>query len=218
MQAIFGNKQNVVGFNVLDTTTNTEVGEDSDENNEVSSDKSMEKSSNSPPQTKVEDCDNISCQNDYMHNEKQQRDKGTSCSDDSNASSRPQFVELKAHYLSSKMSPKAMKETKGKGHKSAGQQPALTDKLVSKQSNSMLGVLEHKLDTQDNQILQQLHNNLQFNYDQDKISNDHKLLDLKGNREVRMIEINYQGDLEQEKFRLKKQKDKRAEELHNVQL
>ncbi|MBW0488285.1 hypothetical protein O181_028000 [Austropuccinia psidii MF-1] len=88
MQAIFGNKQNVVGFNVLDTT-NTEVGEDSDENKEVNSDKNMEKLSNSPPQTEIEDCNSISCQNDYMHNEKRQRDKGPSHSDDSNTSSGP---------------------------------------------------------------------------------------------------------------------------------
>ncbi|MBW0488288.1 hypothetical protein O181_028003 [Austropuccinia psidii MF-1] len=84
-----------------------------------------------------------------------------------------------------------MKEGKGKGRKSVGQQPALTDKLVSKRSNSMFGVLERKLDTQDNQMLQQLRNNPQFNYDHDKIANDHKLLELKENRERAELEIKW---------------------------
>ncbi|MBW0469196.1 hypothetical protein O181_008911 [Austropuccinia psidii MF-1] len=81
----------------------------------------------------------------------------------------------------------------------------------------MLGVLERKLNTQDNQILQQLCKNPQYNYDHEKNLNEHKLLELKEKREVHMIELNCQKDLEHEKLGLKAQKDKQEEELHNGQ-
>ncbi|MBW0552070.1 hypothetical protein O181_091785 [Austropuccinia psidii MF-1] len=102
--------------------------------------------------------------------------------------------------------------------KNAGPQHNLPEKIVSNKPQSVMSILEHRLDLQENQRLEHMKSQMLYQNAQDEKTGELKLLEIRENKAIKEMELNYQCDIQVEKNKYRYAQEERAAELHWAQL
>ncbi|MBW0522724.1 hypothetical protein O181_062439 [Austropuccinia psidii MF-1] len=234
IMGIFGDKQNVVGHNVFDSSSKTKEDKgDSDYSHRdpVGLDTSMESNSN------ISDSDSLSHRPlvEDLHNKiSEQPMKSPSKEidasvpfpeDDGNRegildrASTPRFEEIDNQISSGiSLSQDGRSQRKIRKRKNAGPQRDLPEKFVSNKPQSLISVLECRLDEQENKWLEHMKSQMLYQHSQDKKTGELKLLEIRENKAIKEMELNYQRDIEMDNNKYRYAQEERAAELHRAQL
>ncbi|MBW0575647.1 hypothetical protein O181_115362 [Austropuccinia psidii MF-1] len=94
----------------------------------------------------------------------------------------------------------------------------LADQLVSKKAPFILGVIERQLKTHDKQMVLQMRNTLQYNYNHDQKVNNSKMIEMKETKEIQMIEINFRCETQQPQCKKEAEHMKQKEEIQFAEM
>ncbi|MBW0506705.1 hypothetical protein O181_046420 [Austropuccinia psidii MF-1] len=197
MVVIFGNKQNMAGHNVYDTSMVMD-GKDEDD---------IDEEGNLDVHNNVSHCgsdrnDNgsVTAKDKEPTGTRSKTQKRRHHSDESEENSeqdnRNEASHIQPHLLASK------KNVKGNSEKSL--QPnegIISDQLVTKPKSSVFGFMDRKMEIQDRQLVDQMYHNLQYKYDHDEVLSKMKDKELKEINTIKLLELNYNHEIEQEKLK-----------------
>ncbi|MBW0522101.1 hypothetical protein O181_061816 [Austropuccinia psidii MF-1] len=159
----------------------------------------------------MSDCENLS-------NEEHTKDDRLKITNEYSHRSSLKVVELDSKESSIASSPIRTHISKKDKKKQAGPQRRLPKKLVPKRPQSTFGVLENRIDSQQNQIRRPVKKNLIYNIDRYGKPDQLKLLELEENYQIQRLEINHRREIQQQEFKHLIQQRKRAEELHHFHI
>ncbi|MBW0518113.1 hypothetical protein O181_057828 [Austropuccinia psidii MF-1] len=77
----------------------------------------------------------------------------------------------------------------------------ISDQLVAKPKNLALRIVEHKMDIQDGQLIEQMRSNVQYNYDHDDNLSKMKQMELKVMNAIEILELEHKHEIVQEKLK-----------------
>ncbi|MBW0469960.1 hypothetical protein O181_009675 [Austropuccinia psidii MF-1] len=219
MAAIFSCKANVCGPNVSDTTAI--LGPAAfvpSEDGVLSEDENSDNVSLT--QSDIEDSSgHISKKGDSIDdsNGKDDIQSPAHHSGESEGPTEPRFIEIPNREGSARLRrPSGRAGAKDKENLEANGK--LADRLVSKKAPSILGVIERQLETHDKQMVLQMRNTLQYNYDHDQKVDNAKMMEMKETKEIRMIEINFQRETQQAQWEKEAEHMKRKEEIQFAEM
>ncbi|MBW0529783.1 hypothetical protein O181_069498 [Austropuccinia psidii MF-1] len=234
MMGIFGDKQNVVGHNVFNSLSKSKEGNgDSDESHRdpVGLDTSMESNSNTSDSeswahrpsvedlhNKVEDMPRESASKAIDESAPLREDDGDR-EDILDRASTPRFEEIenpKSGGISITQDGRSPKKSCKK--KNAAPQRNLPEKFVSNKPQSVMSILERRLDLQKNKQLEHMKSQMLYQHAQDEKTGELKLLEIRENKAIKEMELNYQRDIQVENNKYRYAQEERAAELHRAQL
>ncbi|MBW0534214.1 hypothetical protein O181_073929 [Austropuccinia psidii MF-1] len=102
--------------------------------------------------------------------------------------------------------------------KNAGPQHNLPEKFVSNKPQSVMSVLERRLDLQENKRLEHIKSQMLYQHAQDEKTGELKLLEIIENKAIKEMELSYQHDIQVENNKYRYAQEERAAELHRAQL
>ncbi|MBW0556123.1 hypothetical protein O181_095838 [Austropuccinia psidii MF-1] len=102
--------------------------------------------------------------------------------------------------------------------KNSGPQCNLLEKFVSNKPQSVMSVLERKLDLQENKWLEHMKSQMLYQNAQDEKTGELKLLEIQENKAIKEMELNYQCDIQVENNKYRLAQEEGAAEFHWAKL